>query len=319
MKRPVDDVLTQGLVGGVVAGIVVATWFLVVDVVAGQPFQTPALLAYFFFQRETLAVTPQLVVFYTILHFGVFAFLGLVTSWALAAFGAAPRLWLGAIFGVVVLDLVFYGALLVSGADLFSVLPGEHVLGSNLLGGVVLMAYLHRASGEERPLGWGALRGRPVVTQGLLTGVLGAVAVALWFLALDLMAGHPFRTPGALGAALFFGAQGPSDFPVSPALIAGYTVLHLGVFSAFGILFVGVARGLERAPQFALLVALAFIVLEALVLPVMALSAEWVLGTVGWWSVAVGNAVAIGAMAWRVWRTHPTLRRMLHGPVGVRT
>jgi len=44
-----------------------------------------------------------------------------------------------------------------------------------------------------------------------------------------------------------------------------------------------------------------------------------VLGTIGWWSVAVGNLLAVLAMGWQVWRTHPTLqRRLLHEPMHVR-
>jgi hypothetical protein len=148
-----------------------------------------------------------------------------------------------------------------------------------------------------------------------VTGLFGAAAVAAWFLALDLAAGHPLRTPAALGAALFLGAQHADSIVVSAPLIAGYTVLHLAVFTAFGILFVALARGLERAPHFLLLVVLGCIVLEALIMPAMALTAEWVLGLVGWWSVAVGNVLAIAAMGWRVWRKHAGLRQMLQEPL----
>jgi hypothetical protein len=148
---------------------------------------------------------------------------------------------------------------------------------------------------------------------------VGAAAVALWFLAVDLGQGRAFHTPAALAGALFLGAQASSDVPVTLGLISAFTVVHLTVFGAFGVLFVAIARGLERAPQFVLLTILAAIVLDALVMPTMALTAEWVLGTIGWWSVAVGNALAIASMAWRVWSTHPALRHALHSPIEVRT
>ena len=75
----------------------------------------------------------------------------------------------------------------------------------------------------------------------------------------------------------------------------------------------------ERAPAMGVLVVLAFIVLEALVVATLAVGAEWVLGTLGWWSVAVGNVLAVLTMGWQVWRTHPTLqRRLLHEPMHVR-
>lgn len=320
MKRPVDDVLAQGLAGGVLAGAVVAAWFLIVDLIQGQPFHTPAVLAYFFFHREALTVTAPLVVFFTVLHLSVFAMLGVAAAWALEWFDTAPGLLLGAVFGVIVLDLVFYGSLLISGADLFGVLPGVHVFGANLVGGMVLMGYLHGASHERRPMGLAVLRGHPLLTDGIVTGLIGAAAVALWFLALDLAAGHPFHTPAALGAVVFLGAEaGDVAASGSVLLIAAYTVLHVAVFAAIGVLFVAFARQLERAPQFVLLIGLACILLEGLVLPGMALAAEWVLGSLGWWSVSVGNALAVAVMAWWIWRQHPALRSALHAPVEVRT
>ena len=59
--------------------------------------------------------------------------------------------------------------------------------------------------------------------------------------------------------------------------------------------------------------------MEAVVVTTMALGAEWVLGTVGWWSIGIGNLLAVSAMGWYVWSTHPVLReRLRHGPVEVR-
>jgi len=36
----------------------------------------------------------------------------------------------------------------------------------------------------------------------------------------------------------------------------------------------------------------------------LALGAQWVLGTLGIWSVFVGNLLAVAAMGWYVWQTH---------------
>src|SRR5207302_426247 len=131
-----------------------------------------------------------------------------------------------------------------------------HVVTANVLSGFVLMGYLHRAARDQHPFGLSALRGHPLLTQGLITGLVGAGVVALWFFALDVAAGHPLRTPAALGAALLFGAT-------------------------------------------------------------LALGAQWVLGTLGVWSVLVANVLAVCAMGWYVWATHPLLRRRLHEEVQV--
>src|SRR5882724_10678024 len=39
--------------------------------------------------------------------------------------------------------------------------------------------------------------------EGMIAGVIGAIAVAVWFLLLDTAAGHPFYTPTVLGTAIF--------------------------------------------------------------------------------------------------------------------
>lgn len=311
MKRPLDEVVTHGLGGGVLAALVVALWFLVVDAAAGEPFRTPALLGYFLFQRETPAATPAIVAFYTILHLGVFATLGVAVAWGLDALGSPPGLLKGAAFGVLVLDLVFYGALVLTGAHIFGVVPWPHVLASNVAAGMTLMAYLHRASHDERPLGLAVLRGHPLVTEGLVTGLIGAAAVAVWFLGLDIAAGEPLRTPAALGAALFLGAQSAADVEIGLGTVAGYTAVHAAVFAVVGIVFAWLVSQVERAPQFVVIVGMGVIILAAVAVPVMALTAGWVLGAVGAWAVVAANVLAVLAMSWREWRLHPVLRRRL--------
>jgi hypothetical protein len=319
MKRPLDVVVEDGLFGGVLAGAVVAVWFFAADAIAGVPFRTPAVLAYLFFHRDTLEISVELVAFYTILHVGVFAGLGIATACALEALDAPPSLLKGAAFGVFVLDVTFYGALLWTGARILGVLPWPHVLGSNVAGGMVLMTYLHRASRDERAFGLAVLKGHPLLKEGVMTGIVGAAAVALWFLGLDMVAGQPLRTPAALGSALFLGAQGMAEVHTSLAVVAGYTVLHVMVFAVIGIGLVWIARQIERAPQMLLLIGMACIVLEALVVPAMALTAEWVLGALGPWSVVVGNLLAVASMTAWIWHKHPVLRRVLQQPVVLRT
>jgi hypothetical protein len=318
MRRPVQAVIVQGVMGGVLAGLVVALWFLVADAVAGQPFRTPARLAGVLLHREFPQTTFRLVSAYTVLHFGVFALLGVAMARVSATFAAPPRLLLGVVFGLVLQEFVFYAALLLSRAPRLDVVPWPQVLAANIASGLVLMSYLHRAERDPRPLA-PALRDHPLVARGLVTGLIGAIAVAAWFFVLDLAAGAPLRTPAALGSALLLGAAGPAEVAVTFGLVATYTVVHFAAFAVAGIVLVALAEQVERAPAMALLVVLAGIVLEGLVVATLAAGAEWVLGTLGWWSVVVGNIIAVLAMGWQVWRTHPGLqRRLLHEPLDVR-
>lgn len=320
MKRPqdVDDLLVAGAVAGFLAGAVVALWFLGVDLWAGHPFRTPAVLAYIVLRLPEPSATVPVVAAYTFVHFGLFMVLGVATARVLAALDAAPGLLAGLLFGLFVLHIVYYSALWLTGANLLGVIPWYQVLPANLLAGVALTSYLHRATADDRPLGLGVLRGHRVLTGGAVTGCLGALVVAAWFLVLDSAAGRPFLTPGALGSALFLGAQGPADVSISLGVVAAYTVVHFAAFIAAGIAFVAAADYLERAPARLALAGLAFIVLDAVVVGMLSLGADWVLGAVGLWAVFVANLLAVAAMAWRVWRTHPVLReRLRHTPLHV--
>ena len=148
-----------------------------------------------------------------------------------------------------------------------------------------------------------------LLSRGLITGLCGAAAVALWFFFVDFSDGHPFRTPAALGSALLFGVSKAEAMQVSFGVVAAYTLVHVIAFALAGTIFVGVAEQVERSSSLVLLTVPVAIALEAVVVAGLALGADWVLGAVGVWSVLVANVLAVVAMGWYVWRTHPTLGR----------
>ena len=106
MRRPAQAVIVHGVAGGLLAGLVVALWFLVADTAAGHPFRTPTLLAGLLLNREFSEVTFRLVAVYTVLHFGVFAiFIGLeAAAWGInaAIVPGAGSIWEGfaIVFGI---------------------------------------------------------------------------------------------------------------------------------------------------------------------------------------------------------------------------
>ena len=288
MRRPAQAVIVHGVTGGLLAGFVVALWFLVADTLAGHPFRTPTLLAGVLLNREFTEVTFRLVGVYTVLHFAVFAMLGVGMAWVSAAFTAPPRLLLALVFGVLLQEATFYVGLLLLHAQHLSVIAWPHVVGANIAAGLVLMAYLHYAEHDPRPLRITTLHDHPALARGVVTGLIGAAVVAAWFFVLDVANGTPFRTPAALGS-----------------------VMHVAAFIIAGVVFVALAEHVERAPAMALLVLLTAILLEGLFLATIGVGAQWVLGTIGWWSVAVANVLAVLVMGWQVWRTHPMLQRRL--------
>lgn len=302
--------LVHGAIAGILAGLIVALWFLVVDLVTTEPLRTPALLA-----SALLGASPEpgilLVVAYTIIHFAVFATLGMGAAALLRVADVSPGLLLGGLFGLIVLNGVHYGALLLTGTNVLGVLPAVHVLIANLAGGMAMMAYLHRATDAQTMLGIGNVRHFPLLERGLVTGAIGAAAVALWMFGVDVIAGRPLFTPAALGAVFFLGAQSPDDVRVTLEIVAAYTLLHLLVFAAVGTALEWVAGRVERAPQMWLFAVLAFIILEALFLGIVGAMGLWVLDALGLFAVVSANVIAIAAMGTWLWLRHPRLRQVV--------
>jgi len=309
MQTRTTPPLWQGAVGGLLAGTLIALWFLVVDGLNGEPLATPILLARALFDPGIAHATVGVLVGYTLLHLGTFAALGIATAAGLTLLGMEPRLRYGFVFGLGVLNAVHYGALLTTGT--LATLPAIHVLAANLVGGMALMYYLHHAQGLKTPLGLAALRDHRLLSEGLKVGTAGAVTVGVWFLLLDVIGGRPFFTPAALGSLLFLGTDTATGVQITPGLVAGYTVFHLGAFALVGTALVWISERVEQAPGMWLGALMVLIVCEVGFIGVAGLLGAWVLGSLGWWAIGVGNVLAVAIMGHIVWRTHPVLRRRL--------
>jgi hypothetical protein len=296
MTHAESDRVLHGAVGGVLAGIVVVAWFFIMDLIAGDPFGTPARLSSAVLREEFTRPWPRLIVLYSVLHFGVFVVMGVTTNWALRTLELQPGFVVAAIFGVFVLNAVHYAGLLVTGTNLLTVVPVRQVTIANVLGGVVMMAYLRRTHGllaadlesdAERP---------PVLAPGLMTGLVGAATVAMWFLAVDLVAGSPLRTPTVLGSALVLGAASPEEVRLNGGVIIGYSVLHLATFAVLGIAFVWLTRRVRGTPDLAIRALGALLFLEVLFFGTVAMASDWVVAELGWLSVLIANVLAIACM-----------------------
>jgi hypothetical protein len=161
------------------------------------------------------------------------------------------------------------------------------------------------------------MNGRSISTEGLVVGLLGAAAIALWFLIVDTIAGQPFFTPAMLGSALFWGSRDPATVDVSVKTVASYTMVHVLVFVVIGFLAAAMARQVERAPSTIFIAIVFLIAVEFGFYVVLAILGPPLLGALAWWSVAIGNAIAIGAMAFYLWRAHPNIRdHLARHPLG---
>src|SRR5215218_1157306 len=130
-----------------------------------------------------------------------------------------------------------------------------------------------------------------IARDGIVAGILGATAVALWFLGLDTLYRHPLATPGALGRGLMR-ILGPEVRDGTAVFVAVYTVFHYVAFIAVGLLVAVIVHFAEREPG----------VLAGAMMLFVAL---------GWAQVATGNLIAAIVMGVYMWRTHPGLGRNL--------
>jgi hypothetical protein len=164
----------------------------------------------------------------------------------------------------------------------------------------------HRAEGNHET---GAPR-EGILMRGAIAGVIGASAVAIWFLLIDTIAGRPLHTPSLLGAMVLrlFNADIAGPVTVNVAHVAFYTLLHYAVFIALGILVFAVVRLSRRNPGVLALALMLFVAVEVAFTGFVAALQFTGLGTLAWTHIAVGNLIAAVSMGWYVWKASPQLR-----------
>ena len=148
-----------------------------------------------------------------------------------------------------------------------------------------------------------------VHAEGLIAGVVGAGVIALWFLAIDTIKGHPFYTPMVLGSTLFHGGEGLANTatPVDFEVVLTFTWVHVLVFLVIGVAAARLLALAERNPNFGFGIVLLFVFFEFGFLLACTLFAEPVLQALAWPEVLIGNLLAAAAMAGVFWRRHPSL------------
>ena len=147
--------------------------------------------------------------------------------------------------------------------------------------------------------------------EGLAAGLIGAAAVALWFLIVDLVAGKPFFTPAMLGSAVFWGARDPAQVQVTYAAVIGYTMIHILAFCLVGTIAAALASLVESFPSTLFLVVVFFAIFEFGFYVLVAVVAQALLGALAWWTVALGNLIAAAGIGYYLWRAHPKIRETL--------
>lgn len=150
-----------------------------------------------------------------------------------------------------------------------------------------------------------------VLAEGTDVGILGGLAVAIWFLILDTIAGHPFQTPSLLGQVVLFGNARPDMTQLVFGAILVYTAFHFAVFVLLGMGLVVLVHWAERdsVVRFALLPV--FLVFEVMFYGLLEILSERTHELFPFWAVVTANTLAALSMAIYLWVRHPDLRRSL--------
>jgi hypothetical protein len=311
MKK-VNGAIVRGAIAGLIGGITLAAWFLIIDTARSTPFYTPGFVARTLLGLDgTGQPEPVLLAMYTAFHFAVFIMVGIAVTWVLEKAHIPPFLPLGLVLGFLLFDLIFYAGVLITGTNVVRELGWPAVLAGNLIAGTALMRYLYVTVPGEREHLRDVLKEHRTIREGLVAGLLGAVAVMVWFLVMDLVGGRAFYTPAALGSALFFGARGLAEIQITPETVLGYTGVHLAAFMGVGLIASAMTEGARREPPLLLAMVLFFVTLEVMFIGLLAIVAAWLLDGIRWWMILVGNLIAAAVMGGYLLHEHPELKEHL--------
>ena len=149
----------------------------------------------------------------------------------------------------------------------------------------------------------------PLLHDGIIAGLIGASAIAIWFLIIDTVAGQPFRTPAALGNGLI-DVFGPADATDSKlTFVLAYTVFHFAAFMFVGLLAALIVHLAKREPSILLGFVVLFVATEIGFYGFTGLLHEASsLRQLAWYQVMLGNLIAASSMGYYFWRTHRELR-----------
>jgi len=161
------------------------------------------------------------------------------------------------------------------------------------------------------------LTGRRTLRDGIVVGLIGYLAVAIFYSVFDVLATRgALYTVDLLGKAVFRGLRDPGVllFPaqLDPVAIVWYNALHLVLALSIGIVVTGLISYAEEHPGQTYLVL--FVIVGGLIVTVTAvgLLTDAIRPVLPWWSIVVANVLAsVLAAAYLLVRRPGLLRRFV--------
>jgi len=143
------QVIREGLIAGLIGAIVVAVWFLIIDLVQGRMLFTPAALGSAIFNGARSAadvqITVPIILAYTGIHIAAFLGTGFVASALISAAEKDPPMLLGLVLLFVTFEVLFFGLIAIMASWLLDSIRWWTILAANLIAAGAMGAYLWHA------------------------------------------------------------------------------------------------------------------------------------------------------------------------------
>ena len=144
--------------------------------------------------------------------------------------------------------------------------------------------------------------------EGVVTGLLGAVVVAVWYLLIDTAAAQPFHTPNVLGKIFFRGDLTPGVEHIVPGVVVGYTVLHFVVYILVGALLALLTHSSMRDTSLRMGVWMGLVCTFCLLAGLTYMLTVATGDRLPLWTVLGGSFLGVAVMGWYLLRGHPEVR-----------
>lgn len=148
---------------------------------------------------------------------------------------------------------------------------------------------------------------RSAIRGGINTGLIGAAVVAVYYLGIDLIRGVPLLTPSVLGETFVLRRPEAVTSVANISAAGVYTIVHLLAFIAFGLALEAIMSRAERSSLARYAILPIFLAFELFFVGLLQIASVETRGYFPIASVLVANALAIVAMGWYLWQSHPWL------------
>jgi hypothetical protein len=142
---PWTNVVSEGVVGGLIGAATVVVWFVVYDLANDRPLYTPALLGAAILRGlrdpATLHISTAVVLGYTVLHGAAFIGFGILAAVLLAVSEREPMLLLGVFVLFTCFEVFFFSAVMLVDEALLQSLGWWTIFVANILATTAMLGY----------------------------------------------------------------------------------------------------------------------------------------------------------------------------------